>query len=213
MTLIRKIARPLLGASFIYGGVNSLRHPDEAAEELTPALEDIAGFVPQVEAIAAKPRLTAQVLGGVQVAAGAALAIGKFPRLAALTLCGVHKVNSYAEFRSAPLEEPGDEVAQRKTLLKNLTILGGLGIAVVDLAGKPSLSWRAEHISKQAKKKGTKFGEKTVKWAEDLGDDAASTLKAWEKDAKKSFKKAEKQAKKAVKAAASEAEKVKDKVS
>lgn len=213
MTLIRKIARPLLGASFIYGGVSSLRHPDEAAEELSPALNDIASYFPQAEAVAAKPRLTAQVLGGVQVAAGAALAIGKFPRLAALTLCGVHKVNSYAEFRSAPLEAEGDEIAQRKTLLKNLSIAGGLSLAVVDLAGKPSLSWRAEHISKQAKKKGTKFGEKTVKWAEDLGDDASSTLRAWERDAKKSFKKAEKQAKKAVKAAAAEAEKVKGKVS
>lgn len=213
MTLIRKIARPLLGASFIYGGVNSLRHPDEAAEELSPALEDIAGYFPQAEALATKPKLTAQVLGGVQVAAGAALAIGKFPRLAALALCGAHKLNSYAEFRSAPLEAPGDELAQRKTLLKNLSIAGGLGLAIVDLAGRPSLSWRAEHISKQAKKKGAKFGEKTVKWAEDLGDDASSTLKAWERDAKKSFKQAEKQAKKAVKAAAAEAQKAKDKVS
>ncbi|NLS10291.1 DoxX family protein [Nesterenkonia sp. MY13] len=213
MTLIRKFARPLLGSSFIYNGVERLRNPDEAAEELSETLNEIASVVPQAESLAAKPKLTAQVLGGVQIAAGTALAIGKFPRLAALTLCGVHKLNSYAEYRSAPLETEEDVVAQRKTLLKNISLLGGLGIAAVDLAGKPSLSWRAEHISKRAMKKGNKFGEKTVKWAENLGDDAANTLKAWEKDAKKGFKKAEQQAKKAAKAAAKEAEKAKDKVS
>ncbi|TLP94065.1 DoxX family protein [Nesterenkonia salmonea] len=213
MTLIRKIARPLLGATFIYDGVEKLRNPDEAAEELSPALDEIAGFFSQADQLAAKPRLTAQVLGGVQVAAGVALAFGKCPRVAALTLTGAHKLNSYAEFRSAQLQSAGDEVTQRKTLLKNISILGGLNLAVVDLDGKPSLGWRAEHISKRAKKKGAKFGDKTLKWAEDLGDDATSTLTAWEKDAKKNFKKAEKQAKKAVKSAAAEAQKAKDKVS
>ncbi|RJN33060.1 DoxX family protein [Nesterenkonia natronophila] len=212
MTLIRKIARPLLGATFIYDGVEKLRNPDEAAEELSPALNDISGFVSQAEQVAAKPRLTAQVLGGVEVAAGVALAVGKFPRIAALALCGAHKLNSYAEFRSADLQSPGDEVAQRKTLLKNISILGGLGFALVDLNGKPSLAWRAEHISKRAKKQGTRFGDNTRKWAEDLGDDASKTLSTWEKDAKKSFKKAEKQARKAVRSATAEAKKAKDKV-
>ncbi|NDK32321.1 DoxX family protein [Nesterenkonia haasae] len=213
MTLIRKIARPLLGATFIYDGVEKLRNPDEAAQELSPALDELAGLVSQADQLAAKPRLTAQVIGGVQVAAGVSLAFGKFPRVAALTLCGVHKLNSYAEFRSAQLQAAGDEVAQRKTLLKNISILGGLSLAVVDLDGKPSLGWRAEHISKRAKKKGAKFGDKTRKWAEDLGDDATSALTAWEKDAKKNFKKAEKQAKKAVKSTTAEARKAKDKVS
>lgn len=213
MTLIRKFARPLLGASFIAGGVERLRHPEDASAELEQTLQEIASVVPQAEVLTEKPKLTVQVLGGVQIAAGVALAVGKFPRLAAVTLCGVHKLNSYAEFRSAPLETEKDVTAQRKTLLKNISILGGLGIAAVDLAGKPSLSWRAEHISKQAKKKGLKFGDKTVKWAEDLGSDAAGTLKSLEKNAKKSFTKAEKQARKSVKSAVKEAEKAKDKVS
>ncbi|TLP77379.1 DoxX family protein [Nesterenkonia sphaerica] len=213
MTLIRKFARPLLGATFIYDGVEKLRNPDEAAEELSPALNDISGFVPQAEQLSANPRLTAQVLGGVQVAAGLALAVGKFPRVAAFALSGAHKLNSYAEFRSAELQSPGDEVVQRKILLKNIAILGGLSFALVDLNGRPSLAWRAEHISKRAKKQGTRFGDNTRKWAEHLGDDAAKTLSSWEKDAKKSFKKTEKQARKAVRSAAAQANKAKDKVS
>ena len=208
MTLIRKVARPLLGASFIAGGVDRLRRPDEASEHLQTTLDELASVLPQAEQVAANPKRTAQMLGGVQVGAGALLAIGRCPRLAALALCGVHKLNSYAEYRSATVETQEDVAAQRATLLKNVSILGGLGLAIADLAGKPSLGWRAENLSKRAQKKGTKFGEKTVKWAEELGDDAAETLKTFEKDAKKSFRRAESQAKRAVAQATKEAQKV-----
>lgn len=213
MSLFRKVARPLLGASFIAQGVGRLRNADESGSQLEPVLEEITSIAPQAEAVGKNPKTTALVLGGAEVAAGAALALGKFPRLAAAVLAGTHILESYTEYRTAPLDSPEDVTSQRKTLLKNLSILGGLGLASVDLAGKPSLTWRAEHISKQAKKKGTKFGQKTVKWAEDLGEDAAGQLKALEKDAKKGFKKAEKKAKKAVNQAAKEAEKAKNKVS
>ncbi|GAA1805355.1 DoxX family membrane protein [Nesterenkonia flava] len=212
MSLIRKVARPLLGASFIAGGIDRLRNSEEATENLEPTLQEIVSYVPQAEVLTSNSKLATQVLGGVEVAAGAALALGKFPRAAALLLCGVHKLNSYAEYRSAELETPEDVAAQRKTLLKNVSILGGLGIAMVDLAGKPSLAWRADHLAKQSKKKGAKFGDKTLKWAEDLGDDATKTLRGFERDAKKSFKQAEKQAKKAVAQASKEAQKAKDKV-
>lgn len=208
MTLIRKVARPLLGASFIAGGVDRLRRPQEAGEELQATLDDIASAVPQAESAASNPKLAAQVLGGVQVGAGVLLAAGKFPRLAALALCGAHKVNSYAEYRSASTQTEAEVAAQRKNLLKNISILGGVILAAVDHAGKPSLAWRAEHISKSAQKKGAKFGDKTKKWAENLGDDATGTLKAFEKEAKNSFRKAEQQAKKAASRAAKEAQKV-----
>lgn len=208
MTLIRKVARPLLGASFIAGGVDRLRRPQETGEELQATLDDIASVVPQAESAASNPKLAAQVLGGVQVGAGVLLAMGKFPRLAALALCGTHKLNSYAEYRSASTQTEADLTAQRKSLLKNVSILGGLGLAAVDTAGKPSLAWRAEHISKNAQKKGAKFADKTKKWAENMGDDATSTLKAFEKEATNSFRKAERQAKKAASQAAKEAQKV-----
>ena len=209
MTLIRKVARPLLGASFIAGGVDRLRRPEEAGEELQPTLDEIASYIPQAESVTSNPKLAAQVLGGVQVGAGALLAIGKFPRLAALALCGTHKLSSYAEYRSAPVGSQDEVSAQRKNLLKNVSILGGLGLAAVDTAGRPSLAWRAEHISKNAQKKGARFGDRTKKWAENLGDDASSTLKAFENDAKKSFRKAEQQAKKAASQAVKQAQKAK----
>lgn len=211
MSLVRKVARPLLGATFIANGVDRLRNADEAAEQLQPTMEEIASVVPQAQAVVDNPKLTAYAIGGVEVVAGAALAIGKFPRFSALLLCGTHKLSAYNAYRTAPLNTPEDVTAQRQTLLKDLAILGGLGLAAVDLAGKPSLSWRAEHIAKNAKKKGANFGEKTIKRAEGLGDDAAKQLRALEKDAKKQFKAAEKKASKTAQSVAKEAEKAKSK--
>lgn len=207
MSLFRKVARPLLGSSFIANGVDRLRNTEEAAEKLEPVLSEIGSVLPQAEAAASNPKRAAQVLGGVEVAAGLALALGKFPRLAAFSLLGVHKLNTYTEYRTAQLSSVEDLSSQRTTLLKNASILGGLTLAFVDLNGKPSLAWRAEHISKQSKKKGAKFRDKTLKWAEELGDDAAKAAKTLEKDAKKQFKRAERDAVRAVSKVARESKK------
>lgn len=204
MSLIRTLARPMLGAGFIVHGVDRLRNTPEAAEALEPTLEEVGALVPQAEPVTGHPQRTTQVLGGVQVVAGAALAIGKFPRLAALTLVGVHKLDTYAEFRTARAES-ADGAAVRTGLLKNLGILGGLGLAVVDLDGRPSLSWRAEHLAKTAK--GSPFSDKTHKIAEQTGGEAVKTLKAYQKAASKGLKNAEREARQAVAAVAEEAKK------
>lgn len=207
MSLIRKVARPLLGAGFIADGIDRLRNTEQAAEKLEPTLEELGSLIPQAEIITADPRRTTQVLGGIEVVAGLALAVGRFPRLSALTLAGVHKVNSYVELRGAGLESVEDLTSQRDTLLKNLAILGGLSLAIADLDGKPSLGWRAEHMAKQSRKKGARFKDKTYQWAEEFGDDAVKTAKALERDASKSFKRAEKEAVKAISAAAKDGKK------
>ena len=133
-----------------------------------------------------------------EVVAGVALAVGRFPRASALMLAGVHKFNSYAEYRNAEVENDADVTAQRSTLLKNASILGGLTLAMVDLEGKPSLSWRAEHLAKTTRKKGAKFGDKTFKWADGVGGDATKKIRSFEKNAKKNFQRAEKDALKAI---------------
>lgn len=198
MSLLRKFARPLLGASFIAGGVDRLRNTDEASARIESTLEEIGSLLPQAEPLVSNAKLTTQVLGGVEVVAGVALAVGRFPRASALMLAGVHKFNSYAEYRNAEIENDSDVTAQRKTLLKNASVLGGLTLALVDLDGKPSLSWRAEHLAKTTRKKGAKFGDKTFKWADDLGSDATKKVRDFEKNAKKNFQRAEKDALKAI---------------
>ncbi|WP_258935037.1 DoxX family protein [Nesterenkonia pannonica] len=186
--------------------MDRLRNADEAAEQLKPVTEEVASIVPQAEAAAQNPKMANYVIAGVEIT-GTALAIGKFPRLSALALAKVHALEAYAEYRTASLETSDDVTAQRKSLVKNLGILGGLGLASVDLNGKPSLAWRAEHIAKSSKKKGARFGEKTVKRAEGLGADASKALKSLENDAKKQFKAAEKKASQTARSAAKKAEK------
>ena len=107
------------------------------------------------------------------------------------------------EFRTAQAESDG--AAVRTGLLKNLGILGGLGLAMVDLEGRPSLSWRAEHLAKTAK--GSPFADKTHKIAEEAGGEAVKTLKAYQKAASKGLKSAEREARQAVAAVAEEAKK------
>ncbi|GAA1150293.1 DoxX family protein [Nesterenkonia lutea] len=196
MSLLRKFARPLLGASFIATGVDRLRNTDDASARIESTLEEIGSMVPQAEPLVSNAKLTTQVLGGVEIAAGLALSTGRFSRAAALTLACVHKFDSYAEYRNAEVESDSDVTAQRSTLLKNLSILGGLGLAIVDLDGKPSLGWRAEHLAKATRKKGAKLSDKTSAWADDLGSGTNKKVRGFEKNAKKNLNNASKGKKK-----------------
>ncbi len=56
------------------------------------------------------------------------------------------------EWRSADISSKEGRDARRKQLLKNVTLTGGVLLASVDTAGKPSLAWRAEHLAADARK-------------------------------------------------------------
>ena len=90
-----------------------------------------------------------RINGAVQMAAGALLALGRFPRLSALAMAGTLVPHA----GRAPLSEAGeerDQVQQRIHFLKNLSMFGGLLIAAADTAGNPSLAWRTRHAAKTA---------------------------------------------------------------
>jgi uncharacterized membrane protein YphA (DoxX/SURF4 family) len=132
VSLSRRIARPLLASIFIAEGWDAVRHPaggDDALEALPPPPDNTLTLV--------------RLNGIVQVGGGVFLALGKFPRLAALALIGSIVPTTYAGHRF--WEEADDEKrAQQKTqLLKNLGLLAGLIYAAVDTEGAPSVSWRA----------------------------------------------------------------------
>jgi uncharacterized membrane protein YphA (DoxX/SURF4 family) len=88
--------------------------------------------------------------GAVMVTAGTLLAIGKFRRLAALTLLASLLPTTYAGHR---FWEEGDDIAksqQRVHFLKNIGLVGGLILAAVDTEGRPSLAWRAKGAARHA---------------------------------------------------------------
>jgi uncharacterized membrane protein YphA (DoxX/SURF4 family) len=91
-----------------------------------------------------------QVNAAAQVAGGILLALGWFPRLAAILLAGSLVPTTLAGHRFWEIDDPADRARQRNQFLKNLGLLGGLILAAVDTEGRPSVTWRAKRAAKRA---------------------------------------------------------------
>jgi putative oxidoreductase len=146
MSPIRRLARPMLAAVFISGGIDVLRDPGGRVEKAKAVTSKVAGPLGLPEDPAQLVKLNAAV----QVGAGALLSIGRLPRLAAIALCGSIIPTTLAGHRFWEETEPATRAQQRIHFLKNLGLLGGLLLAAVDTAGAPSLSWRAQRAAKRA---------------------------------------------------------------
>ncbi|MFB7600433.1 DoxX family membrane protein [Streptomyces sp. NPDC056160] len=145
MSLLRVAGRPLLASMFVAGGMNSVRNP----EAVTPLAEPVVR--PLTERVALLPDRTEQVVrlsGGVQVAAGILLGLGRLPRLSALALAATLVPTTVAGHRFWEAEDPAERAQQRIHFLKNLSMLGGLLIAADDTGGSPSWLWRGRHTAR-----------------------------------------------------------------
>jgi putative oxidoreductase len=150
--LVRRIARPLLAAPFIYGGISTLRKPQDRVPGAAPVVEKIAA--------AADAQLPVQVPRDVQqwvqadaavkVAAGSLFALNKFPRLTALVLSASIVPTTLAGHRFWEHEDPTERFGQISNFLKNTGLLGGLLLAAVDTEGKPSVGYRARRSARAA---------------------------------------------------------------
>jgi uncharacterized membrane protein YphA (DoxX/SURF4 family) len=135
VTLSRRIARPLLASIFIAEGWGAIRDPGGDTEEVEAQPSTLTEGGVNASTVV-------RLNGVVQVGGGVLLALGKFPRLAALALMGTIVPTTYTGHRF--WEEPDAEkrAQQRMQLLKNLGLLGGLIFAAVDTDGAPSVAWR-----------------------------------------------------------------------
>ena len=148
MSFVRFLARPMLASSFVLAGMDKLKNADDTATQLSPLLRRAAESLP----FQADEKVLARVIGGTQVGAGVCLALGKSARLAATVLAVISALNGFVEWRSADISSKEGRDARRKQLLKNVSLTGGVLLAAVDTAGKPSLAWRAEHLAADARK-------------------------------------------------------------
>jgi putative oxidoreductase len=146
MSVVRRIARPLLAAMFIDGGLDALRHPASKVGNATPVVEKVA----PVLGLPNDPELLVRANGAAMVGAGTMFALGRFPRLSALTLAATLLPTTAAGHRFWEIDDPAQRKQQRLHLLKNAGLFGGLLIAAVDTEGKPGLSWRARRAAKDA---------------------------------------------------------------
>lgn len=147
--ILRRIARPMLAAVFVSGGLDALRNPKPRVEAVAPvidrAVDQVGDRVPAQ--VPTDPELLVKVNAAAQVAAGTALALGRFPRLSAFVLAASLAPTTVAGHRFWEHDDPTERSTQRVQFLKNLGLLGGLLVAAADTHGKPSLSWRARHAT------------------------------------------------------------------
>ncbi|MBA3248957.1 MAG: DoxX family membrane protein [Geodermatophilaceae bacterium] len=139
--LVRRLARPMIAAIFVSGGISALRNPKQHAEVATPVPEQTARALPFN--LPSDPQQLVKIDAAVKVGAGTLFAFNRFPRLAALALAGSLVPTTMAAHRFWEEHDPGAREQQQIHFFKNLGLLGGLMLAAVDTEGRPSVAWRA----------------------------------------------------------------------
>ncbi|MFC4854643.1 DoxX family membrane protein [Actinophytocola glycyrrhizae] len=162
--ILRRIARPMLAAVFVSGGIETLRNPQPRVETAEPAVDkatdQVLDKLPDqaldkvpdkvLERVPTDTESLVKINAAAQIGAGIALALGKFPRLSALVLAGSVVPTTFTSHRYWEKEDSGERAQQQVQFFKNVSLLGGLLLAAVDTHGKPSAAWRAKHAAKVA---------------------------------------------------------------
>ncbi|GLY17949.1 DoxX family membrane protein [Kineosporia rhizophila] len=145
MTIVRRVARPLLAAPLIQSGVEVARHPGPPAEAARPVLKQVSGPLRLPE----DPVMVVRAAGVVTAVAGSLLAAGRLPRLSALAIVATAPVVQPVE----PFWKEKDPQLRRdkqSTFVKTLGLIGGALLATVDTEGKPSVAYRGRKARKAA---------------------------------------------------------------
>ena len=132
--IIRRLARPMIAAIFIAGGIDTLRNPEAKVAHVEPFLRKAIGPVSDSlpDQVPTDPAALVKLDAAVKVGAGVALAFGKFPRLAAFALALGLVPTSLAAHPFWETEDPQAKEAARFHFLKNLGLLGGLLLVVAE---------------------------------------------------------------------------------
>ena len=125
---LRPAARFLTGSTYVLLGFDALRAPGGRADLAAPLLAAIRSKVP----LPANDEMVVRANAAVQVVAGAALALGRAPRLSALVLAGSLIPTTLAGHAYWTIEDPAARKMQRIQFHKNMAMIGGLLLAVLD---------------------------------------------------------------------------------
>ncbi len=155
MTLTRLLARPMLASIFVMGGVNALKNADAHAVKAQPITDKVVPLaqraVPQAP-IPTNATTLVRVNAGLQIVAAAALATGRAPRLASMTLAASLVPTTLAGHRYWEETDPTARGDHRVHFFKNVSLLGGLLLAGVDTEGRPGVAWRARRAAADVKR-------------------------------------------------------------
>jgi uncharacterized membrane protein YphA (DoxX/SURF4 family) len=144
MTIVRRLARPLLAASFVQEGLDAVLHPGMRSERARPLVDAVAKPL----GLPNDPELLIRANGAVMIGAGALFALGRMPRLTGLALAATLAPGIYLHVVSLRTEKDGERRAsERDDLLRDLGRFGGALLAAVDTQGRPGLAWRSKHAA------------------------------------------------------------------
>jgi putative oxidoreductase len=146
MTVVRRIARPMLASIFVTSGLDGLLHPTERAKLAAPLVKTLTGPLNLPD----DPELMVRAHSATMLAAGTMLGLGKLPRLAGLALAFTLVPTTYSAHAFWTIKDPAARAQQKIHFLKNVGLLGGVLLASVDTAGKPGLSYRTRHAHARA---------------------------------------------------------------
>ena len=130
---LRPAARVLTGSTYLLLGFDALREPGGRVDQAAGVLAAIRQWAPLPD----DDELVVRGNAAVQVAAGALLAMGRFPRLSALALAGSLVPTTLAGHSYWKIEDPAVRKVQRIQFHKNMAMLGGLLLAVLDEPSRP----------------------------------------------------------------------------
>ena len=125
---LRPAARMLIGSTYVLLGFDVLREPGGRVDQAAPLLATIRKRVP----IPDDDELVVRGNAAVMVVGGAMLSLGILPRLSALALAGSLIPTTIAGHSYWAVEDPGARKMQRIQFHKNMAMIGGLLLAVLD---------------------------------------------------------------------------------
>jgi uncharacterized membrane protein YphA (DoxX/SURF4 family) len=125
---LRPAARALTGSTYVLLGFDALREPGGRVDQAGPVLAAIRKVAPLPE----DDELIVRGNAAVMVAGGTLLALGIAPRLSALALACSLIPTTLAGHRYWTIEDPAARKQQRIQFHKNVAMLGGLLLAVID---------------------------------------------------------------------------------
>ena len=125
---LRPAARALTGSTYVLLGFDALREPGGRVDQAAPVLASIRKVAPLPE----DDELVVRANAAVMVASGTLLALGIAPRLSALALACSLIPTTLAGHSYWAIEDPAVRKQQRIQFHKNMAMLGGLLLAVID---------------------------------------------------------------------------------
>jgi uncharacterized membrane protein YphA (DoxX/SURF4 family) len=148
MTLVRRLARPLLAASFVAGGLDAFRHPAQRAEAARPLVAQVA----EPLGLPADPETYVRANGAAMATAGVLFGLGRLPRLSALVMAVTLAPSAYTQHAFWQEKDPVRRREQRRAFVQDVSLVGAALVSSVDTAGRPGLAWRGRNAVQQAER-------------------------------------------------------------